>query len=185
MISSSGVRLDTAENWKLKTKKHYSKIIFKCVNGLWVPWIVHGTHWCAEKGGKSQTLWLLFMNISRNSEVCLSNACKKKKKKLPDADALGFSGESKCNLDSRRSGQIPAIFSEKNCRIWRPFFFFFSRFGCFLYSNDQLGPINAHPHLKPTRPIFLTGRVHIGSKTNLTQLVDSPTIIYQHSLYST
>ena len=28
------VRLDTAENWKLKlkTEKHYSKIIFKCVN---------------------------------------------------------------------------------------------------------------------------------------------------------
>ena len=116
----------------------------------------------------------------------------KKKKKMLDADALGFSGESKCNLDSRRSGQIPAIFSEKNCRIWRPFFFyyyffliFFFRFGCFLYSSNQPGLINAHPHPKPTRPIFLMGLVHIGSKTNLTQLVDSPTIIYQHSLYST
>ena len=53
--------LDTAyfaENWK-----HYSKIIFKCVNsalepifneslceksGLWVPWTVHEAHWKAE-----------------------------------------------------------------------------------------------------------------------------------------
>ena len=29
---SHRVRLDTAENWKLKTEKHCSKIIFKCVN---------------------------------------------------------------------------------------------------------------------------------------------------------
>ena len=28
------VRLDTAENWKLKTEKHCSKIIFKCVNSI-------------------------------------------------------------------------------------------------------------------------------------------------------
>ena len=52
------VRLDTAENWKLKlkTEKHCSKIIFKCVNSivgpifnekvakkyiLWDPWTVH------------------------------------------------------------------------------------------------------------------------------------------------
>ena len=46
-----------AENWK-----HSNKIIFKCVNNavrpifnekvaekwsLWLPWIMHGTHWCA------------------------------------------------------------------------------------------------------------------------------------------
>ena len=52
------------ENWK-----HYSKIIFKCVNSavkpifnkkvaekwnLWVPWTVHKTHGCDEKGLKSQ-----------------------------------------------------------------------------------------------------------------------------------
>ena len=51
------VRLDTAENWKLKlkTEKHCSKIIFKCVNStvglifniffwikwLWVSWTVY------------------------------------------------------------------------------------------------------------------------------------------------
>ena len=39
---------------------------------------------------------------------------KKKKKKVPDADALGFSGESKRNLDSRRSGEIKLRFEE----IW-------------------------------------------------------------------
>ena len=33
-LNTSRVRLDTAENWKLKlkTKKHNSKIIFKCIN---------------------------------------------------------------------------------------------------------------------------------------------------------
>ena len=48
--------MDTAENWKLKTEKHCSKINFKCVNStvgpifnekvvekwdLWDPWTVH------------------------------------------------------------------------------------------------------------------------------------------------
>ena len=45
----------------------------------------------------SQSLRLLFMNSSRNNEVCLSNACPKKKK-MQNADALGFSAESKRNL---------------------------------------------------------------------------------------
>ena len=58
MLSRLRVRLDIAENWKLKlkTEKHCSKIIFKCVNStvglifnekvaekysLWDPWTVH------------------------------------------------------------------------------------------------------------------------------------------------
>ena len=36
------------------------------------------------------------MNSSRNSDICLSNACQKKK--TPNANALGFSTESKRSL---------------------------------------------------------------------------------------
>ena len=68
------VRLDTAENWKLKlkTEKHCSKIIFKCVNSivgsifnekvaekciLWDPWTVH---WYTVYGPTNITFYQLF-----------------------------------------------------------------------------------------------------------------------------
>ena len=90
------VCLDTAENWKLKlkTEKHCSKIIFKCVNSTvgpiynekvakkWNLWIHKQWNLC-WKGEKSQILRLLFMNSSRNSkwtEKKIGLICVKKKK---------------------------------------------------------------------------------------------------------
>ena len=58
-------------------------------------------HWFAEKGEKSQTLLLLFINSAWLVAICLTNACKKrrkKKRKMLDADALGFLAQSKRNL---------------------------------------------------------------------------------------
>ena len=52
--------------------------------------------------------------------------------------------------------------------------FFFFKFWCFLYSSDPLDPTDVHPYPKPTRPIFPTGRVRVGSKTDLARLMDSP-----------
>ena len=102
------VRLDTAENWKLKNT--LTKIIFKCVNStmgsifnkkkvaekwdLWVPCTIHRTHWCAKKGRKSQTLRLLFMNNAWTVAVTmtfvsqrLKRVPKKKKKKKKKKNA--------------------------------------------------------------------------------------------------
>ena len=39
------------------------------------------THWYAKKGLKSQILQLLFMNSSRNSEICLLKRVQKKESK--------------------------------------------------------------------------------------------------------
>ena len=79
-----------AENWK-----HYSKIIFKCVNSavgpifnekvaekwsLWVPCIVHETHGTDKRGWKVNNIWLLFMNSSRLSPKYVRSSLKKKKK---------------------------------------------------------------------------------------------------------
>ena len=63
-VVSFRVCLDRTYFAKIENWKHCSKIIFKCMNStvryifnekvaekwdLWVLWIVHGTHWCAEK----------------------------------------------------------------------------------------------------------------------------------------
>ena len=66
----------------------------------------------------------------------------------------------------------------RKCRIFQqifPYFgdFFFFKFWCFLYSSDPLDPTDVHPYPKPTRPIFPTGRVRVGSKTDLARLMDS------------
>ena len=79
---------------KLKTEnwKHYSKIVFKCVNstvqpifnekivekwGLWVPWTVHETHWCAYFA-----VWTVIGWKVKNND-----AKKKKKNKQTNVDA--------------------------------------------------------------------------------------------------
>ena len=77
------------ENWK-----NCSKIIFKCVNSivgpifnekvakkwdLWIPWTVHGTHWCVEKSNIMATVHEQCMNSNRNSVICSWNTCQKKK----------------------------------------------------------------------------------------------------------
>ena len=46
--------------------------------------------------------------------------------------------------------------------------FFFSNFDAFFI------PATCSTYQKPTRPIFPTGRVQVGSKTDLARLVDSP-----------
>ena len=68
------VRLNIAENWKLKlkTEKYYSKIIFKCVNStmrpifnekiteewnLWIYKQLHDVHWLTEKKVKKIKLY--------------------------------------------------------------------------------------------------------------------------------
>ena len=51
--------------------------LLKCeILGLW---IVHGVHWLAKNCLTSQTLQLLFMNSSRNSNICPETSEKKKK----------------------------------------------------------------------------------------------------------
>ena len=96
------VRLDTAENWKLKlkTEKHCSKIIFKCVNSIvgpifnekvaekWNLWVREQYTMCCDwfkKNLKSQSLRLLFieqcMNSSRNNQNAPKRVKKKKKRK--------------------------------------------------------------------------------------------------------
>ena len=71
------------------------------------------------------------------------------------------------NAESGKYFQIPMTFSR-----FRWLFFF--KFWCFLYSSDLLDPTDVHLYPKPTRPIFPTGRVRVGSKTDLARLVDSP-----------
>ena len=63
-VVSFRVRLDRTYFTETENWKYCNKIIFKCMNSivrhifnekvaekwdLWVLWIVHGTHWCAEK----------------------------------------------------------------------------------------------------------------------------------------
>ena len=50
---------------------------------------MHDVHWLAEKSEKSQTLQVLFMHSAWTIAASLTNVCKKKKKKTPDAHA-GF-----------------------------------------------------------------------------------------------
>ena len=79
------VRLDRTYFVETKNWKHYSKIIFKCVNStmglifnekvaekwdLWVSWIVHGTHWCVEKSNITAIVHEQCMNSSSNSVIC-------------------------------------------------------------------------------------------------------------------
>ena len=71
------------------------------------------------------------------------------------------------NAESGKYFQILTTFSR-----FRWLFFF--KFWCFLYSSDLLDPTDVHLYQKPTRPIFPTGRVRVGSKTDLARLVDSP-----------
>ena len=103
------VRLDTAENWKLKlkTEKYCSKIIFKCVNSTMRPIFKKSeicgslnSAWCVlngwEEGEKSnfaatvhaQCMNSSHMNSSRKSLKRMQK--KKKKRKKPDAKCWVF-----------------------------------------------------------------------------------------------
>ena len=101
------VRLDTAENWKLKlkTEKYCSKIIFKCVNstvGLifnekvtekWNLWVREQYTMCTdwlEKVWKVKICGYCSLNSTWTVITNLKNAWKKKKK-LKNANALVFS----------------------------------------------------------------------------------------------
>ena len=102
------VRLDTAENWKLKlkvkTEKHYRKIIFKCVNSTvrpifnkkvtenWNLWIRKQCTICTDWLKRVRKVKLCGY-CSWTVAISLTNACKKKKKARHRR--TGFSAQSK------------------------------------------------------------------------------------------
>ena len=115
-----------AENWK-----NCSKIIFKCVNSavrhifnekvdekwsLWVPWIVHGTHWCGwkwvKKSNSAATVHEQCMNSSRTFSFAELNACPKKKKK--ERVKRTFAQNVKRRLVSKSHLRIEIVFLRHN-----------------------------------------------------------------------
>ena len=92
MATALRVRLDRTYFVKIENWKHYSKIIFKCVNSivksifnekiaekwyLWIPYTVHKTHRTDKSDENVGKVWLLFMN---SSHCPLLQLTKKKKR---------------------------------------------------------------------------------------------------------